>query len=78
MRENHAICVRVGNPGLYRYTLAMRYLVSGEIFENILELKHFGLYFEDLRIENGCFHIEIMISATEMLGGLGACSPRKF
>ena len=29
-------------------------------------------------IENGYFHIEIMISATEMLGGSGACSPRKF
>ena len=29
-------------------------------------------------MENGYFHIEIIISATEMLGGLGACSPSKF
>ena len=29
-------------------------------------------------IENGYFHIEIVISATEMLGGSGTCSPQKF
>ena len=30
------------------------------------------------KIENGYFHIVIMISVTEILGGSGACSPRKF
>ena len=33
---------------------------------------------KELRIESSYFHIEIMISATEMLGDSGACSPRKF
>ena len=28
---------------LYRYTLAMGYLAAGEIFENMLQLKRFGL-----------------------------------
>ena len=56
----------------------MGYLAIGEFFENMLELKHFGLYFEELCIENGCFHIETMKLAIEILGGSGACSPRKF
>ena len=42
----------------------MGYLATGEIFENMLQLKGFGLYFEGVRLENGSFHIEIMISAT--------------
>ena len=29
---------------LYRYTLAIGYLATGEIFENMLQLKRFGLY----------------------------------
>ena len=36
------------------------------------------IFFKEFRVENGYFHIEIMISATEMIGGSGACSPRKF
>ena len=28
---------------IYRYTLAMGYLATGEIFENMLQLKPFGL-----------------------------------
>ena len=28
------------------YTLAMGYLASGEIFDNMVQLKCFGLYFE--------------------------------
>ena len=28
---------------IYRYTLAMGYLAIGEIFENMLQLKRFGL-----------------------------------
>ena len=55
----------------------MEYLATGKIFENMLQLKRFGLYFEEIMNKYGCFHIEIMISATEMLGGSGACSPRK-
>ena len=46
----------------------MGYSATGEICERMLQLKHFGLY----------FHTEIRISATRMLGGSGACSPRKF
>ena len=30
--------------------LAMGYLTTGEIFENMLQLKRFGLYFEGIRI----------------------------
>ena len=56
----------------------MGYLGPGEIFENILQLKRFGLYFEGNPIVNGNFHIEIMISAPEMLWGSRTCSPRKF
>ena len=33
---------------IYRYTLAMRYLATCEIFENMLQLKRFGLYFEGI------------------------------
>ena len=33
---------------IYRYTLAIEYLATGEIFENILQLKRFGLYFEGI------------------------------
>ena len=40
-------------------------LAPGEIFENMLQLKRFGLYFEGI-LKNGYFHIEIVISATEI------------
>ena len=33
---------------IYRYTLAIGYLATGEIFENMLQLKRFGLYFEGI------------------------------
>ena len=56
----------------------MGYLATGEIFENMLQLKHVGLYFEGIMNRKWLLHIEIMISALEMLGGSGACSPRKF
>ena len=59
------------------YTLAMGYLATGEIFENMLQLKRFGLYFEGIMNRKCYFHIEIMKSATEMLRGSGACSPRQ-
>ena len=43
----------------------MLYLAPGEIFENMLQLKRFGLNFEKLLILflNGYIHIEIVISA---------------
>ena len=56
----------------------MGYLATGEIFENMQQLKRFGLQFEGIMNRNGYFHIEIMISPTEMLWGSGVCSPRKF
>ena len=38
----------------------MGYLRTGEIFENMLQLKRFSLYFERImNIGNGYFHIEI-------------------
>ena len=36
------------NIFLYRYTRAMGHLAPGEIFENMLQLKRFGLYFEEI------------------------------
>ena len=65
----------INNAYIGTRLLRDRYLATGEIFENMLQLMRFGLNFEG--IENGHFHIEIMMSATEMLGGSGACSPRK-
>ena len=51
----------------------MGHLAPGEIFENMLQLKRFGLYFEGILNRKWLLHIEIMISATEMLGGSGTC-----
>ena len=50
----------------------------GKNFENLLQLKRLVYILKEIRVENGYFHREIMISAAEMLGGSGACSPRKF
>ena len=33
---------------IYRYTPAIRYLATGEICKNMLQLKRFGLYFEGI------------------------------
>ena len=56
----------------------MGYLAPGEIFENMLPLKRFDLYFEGILNRNVYFLIEKIISTTEVLGGLGACSPKTF
>ena len=48
------------------------------MFENMLQLKDFVYILKELWIENGYFHIEIMILATEMLGGSVACSWENF
>ena len=57
----------------------MVYLAPGEIFENMLQLKSFDLYYD--RILNSKWLLSYRnndISYTEMLGGSEACSPRKF
>ena len=67
----------------------MGYLATGEIFENMLQLKGFGLYFEGEQIRPPyglmanrkwllSYRNNDISYRDEMLGGLGACSPRKF
>ena len=56
----------------------MGYLATGEIFENMLQLKRFGLYFEGIINRKWLLSYRNNISATEMLGGSGVCSTRKF
>ena len=52
-------------------------LAPGEMFDNLLQLMRFSVYFEGVLNKNkGYFHIKIMISATHMLGGLWARSLR--
>ena len=57
----------------------MRYLAPGEIFENMLQLKRFGLYFERILKLFSCRNTYINYSCTHMLGGSGAyaSSPEK-
>ena len=46
----------------------MRYLASGKIIENMLQLTRFSVYLEGiLNKNNGYCHIEIIISAAHML-----------
>ena len=35
----------------------MGYLAPGEIYVTMLQLKHFGLYYERILIANGYYHI---------------------
>ena len=57
----------------------MGYLATGEIFENMLQLKHFGLYFEGILNRKWLLSYKNNdINYIEMLGGSGVCSPRKF
>ena len=54
-------------------------LDPGEIFKNMLQLKRSALYFEIILNSKWLYlHIEIIISATEMVGSSEACSSRKF
>ena len=56
----------------------MWYLAPDEMFDNMLQLMRFSVYFEGiLNTNNGCFPIKIMISAAHMLGGSWACSFRE-
>ena len=55
----------------------MGYLTLSEMFDNMLQLMRFSVYFERvLNTNNGYFNIKIMISAAHMLGG--TFPPRKF
>ena len=57
----------------------MRCLATREIFENMLQLKRFCLDFDRIMNRKWLYcDVEIMISATEMLGASEACSPRTF
>ena len=57
----------------------MGHLAPSEIFENMLPLKRFDLYFEGILDRKRLLSYRNSdISATEMLGGSGTCSPRKF
>ena len=56
----------------------MGYLAPGEMFDNMLQLMRFSVYFEGImNTNNGYFHIKIMISADDMLKGSWACSLKK-
>ena len=48
-------------------------IASGEMFDNMLQLMRFSVYFKGFLN----FHIKIMISAGHMLGGSWACYLRK-
>ena len=53
----------------YSYTFVMGYLAPGEMFDNMLQLMRFNVYFEGiLNTNNSYFHIKIMISAAHMVG----------
>ena len=58
----------------------MGYLATGEIFENMLQLKGFGLYFVGIVNRKWLlsYRNNYISYRDEMLGGPGACSPRKF
>ena len=46
------------------------YITPGEMFDNMLQLMRFSVYFKGiLNTDNGYFHIKIIISAAHMLGG---------
>ena len=59
------------------YTLATGYLATGEIFENMLQLKRFVLYFEGIMDRKLLLSYKI-ISPIEMLRGFGGMFLRKF
>ena len=57
----------------------MGYLAPGKMFDNMLELMRFSVYFEGiLNTNNGYFHIKIMIiSGTHARGLVGMFPQRK-
>ena len=62
------------------YTLAMGYLATSEIFENMIQLRGFGLYFEGIMNRKWLlsYRNNDISYRNEMLGSSRACSPRKF
>ena len=62
------------------YTLAMGYLATSEIFENMIQLRGFGLYFEGIMNRKWLlsYRNNDISHRNEMLGGSRACSPGKF
>ena len=62
---------------IYRYTLAMGYLPTGEIFENKLQLKRFGLYFKGIMNRKWLILYRNNDISYRDARGSGACSPRK-
>ena len=56
----------------------MGYLATGKIFENMLQLKHFGLYFEGIMNRKWLLSYRNNGISYRDVRGFGACSPRKF
>ena len=54
------------------------FIVSGEIFENMLQLKRFGLYFEGIINRKWLLSYRNNDISYRDAGGSGACSTRKF
>ena len=52
----------------------MGYLAPSQMFDNMLQLMHFSVYFKGiLKTNNGYYYLKIIISAAHMLGGSWAC-----
>ena len=56
----------------------MGYLTTSEIFENMLQLKHFGLYFEGIMNRKWILSYRNNDISYRDARGIGACSPGKF
>ena len=56
----------------------MGHLAPGEIFENMLQLKRLGLYFEGILSRKWLFSNRNSDISYRDAGGSGTCSPRKF
>ena len=56
----------------------MGHLAPGEIFENMLQLKRFGLYFEGILKRKWLLSYRNSDISYRDAGGSGTCSQRKF
>ena len=56
----------------------MGHLASGKIFENMLQLKHFGLHFEKILNRKWLLSYRNSDISYRDAKGSGTCSPRKF
>ena len=59
------------------YTLAIGYLATGEIFENMLPLKRFGLYFEGIMNKKWPFSCRNNDVSYKDARGFGPYAPRE-